>query len=597
MSLTPDLAAPPRDEQSRRRLRHAKKPARSSGVYVQGLLNGLILGMLINFGNMGRASGLPEGYSAGYGDHFVLSPVGLHWADESRFAGDWFMEAAPQPHWFFDGLTFIGSATGTLPLTYLLFWITGLAAFGLAAAFLSREWATKTPWLFGITTTVVAALTPWLAVGTGTSMISMALPAVVSANLVFLFMAAALTGRTKWMLGAALATAVVHVQQGAVVVILLAVLSACQFISSRKVPRSTLLSLAAAACVVAAALAARPVAANGDDFIEICNTIIPYHCAAQQWTTSTVVSSITVIVLALCTVLYRNSGDRLVWSAVVGLPMAGLLLGLLANVMSVPFFGTAAQSLNVYRLGALVLPFAVMGMLLPLFRLSRKDAASAALVLVLSWIYLLAGAWQLERPLSTGLIGSYMVLMLAPFVARMTYPGVKVRLERISALALILLLVGNALFAGKITPRLLETGFMAGSETMEWGQAVEKAVPTGESLLASPRSRYVRATTYRGVVADCKNIPYGGEAWTQWQERIEDLGGREQCMPGVPDRAAYFDSLTPEELDRTADKYGIRYAVLEAAQADVLPGLEELGWRVELEPVNSVNNLLLSKAD
>lgn len=596
MSVPPALA-PPQAARRRRRQNDAEKPARSYGVYAQGAVNGLFLGMLINFGNIGPSSGLPQGYSAGHGDHFVLSPVGLHWADESRFAGDWFMEAAPQPHWFFDVLTFVGAATDTLPLTYLLFWISGLAAFGLAAAFLSRKWAPMTPWLFGMTTTVVAALTPWLAVGTGTAMISMALPAVVSANLVFLFMAAALTGRTKWMLGAALATAVVHVQQGAVVVILLAVLAGWQFLASRKVPKATLLSLAAAVSVVATTLLARPVAANGDDFIEICNTIIPYHCAAQQWSTPTVISAITIIVLAICTVLYHSNCDRLVWSAVVGLPMAGLLLGLLANVMSVPFFGTAAQSLNVYRLGALVLPFAVMGMLLPLFRLSRKDVASAALVLVLAWIYLLAGSWQLERPLSPGFIGSYMVIVLAPLVARMTVPGVKPYLQRAGALALILLFLGNALIAGKITPRLLEPGIMSGSASMEWGQAVEEAVPAGESLLASPRARYVRATTYRGVIADCKNIPYGGEAWTQWQERIGDLGGREQCTPGAPDRASYFNSLTAEELDRAAMKYGVRYAVLEGAQADVLPGLEELGWRVVLEPVNSVNNLLLLKAD
>ncbi|MFP3468196.1 hypothetical protein, partial [Leifsonia sp. SIMBA_070] len=78
--------------------------------------------------------------------------------------------------------------------------------------------------------------------------------------------------------------------------------------------------------------------------------------------------SLAAIGLALCTLMYAPAGERAVWAAVVGLPMAGLLLGLMANMWSVPFFGELAQGLNVYRLGALVMPFAVMGVLLPVFR-------------------------------------------------------------------------------------------------------------------------------------------------------------------------------------------------------------------------------------
>lgn len=562
---------------------------------LQAAVNTALMGVLINFGNQGSSSGLPAGYSAGFGDHYVLSSVGLNWADRSRFSGDWFMDAAPQPHWFFDTLTFLGSSTGMLSLAYLLFWIAGLAAFGLATAFLSRKWAPESPWLFGIATTVIAALTPWLVVGTGSAMISMALPAVVSANLIFLFMASALTGRTKWMLASALATAVVHVQQGAVVVVLLIALAGLQFVDSRRLPKSTLLTLAAAAGVVAAALVARPVASNGDDFIDICNTIIPYHCAAQLWTTPTVLSSITVIVLALCTMLYQRPGQRLVWSAVVGLPMVGLLLGLTANVMSLPFFGELAQSLNVYRLGALVVPFAVMGMLLPLFRLGPKHLAPTLLVLVLAWIYLLDGTWQLNRPLSAAFLGTYFVVSLVPFLARGSFPQLKTRVQQVCAVLLVALFIGSALAGGKITPRALNPWFMPDTEAREWGEAVEEAVPAGESLLAAPLATYVRAVTYRGVIADCKNIPYGGEAWTQWQERIEDLGGLDQCRPGGGPTP--FNSLTADELDLAAEKYGVRYAVLEAGQVGVLPGLLELGWDVALEPVNSVNNILLHKAD
>lgn len=564
----------------------------AAGVYGQAAANALLLGVLINSGNRGLLSGLPGGYSAGTGDHYVLSSMGLHWADPTRYAGDWFLEAAPQPHWFFDTLTYLGSSLGILDLVYVLFWCFGLAAFGLAVAFLSRKWAPSTPWMFGAATTVLASLSPWMVVGTGSSMLALAIPAVVSANLVFLFIAAALTGRSRWMLAAAVLTAVVHVQQGAVVAVLLAALIVVHVLRHRVLPKAPAAALAATAAIVAAGLTARPVAANTGDFVDICNELIAYHCAAQLWGTSTVLYSLATIGLALFTVMYEPSGNRPVWGAVVGLPMIGLSLGLMANVLSVPFFGELAQGLNVYRLGALVMPFAIMGLLLPLFRLGNKHLLAVLLLLVFTWDYLLSDSWAPVIPASAAFAAAYLAVVLIPVVVRSRRPERAVMTTRLSASALILLFLGTAVGTGSLTFRSLNTTYIPNAEVREWGEAVEKAVPPGESLLAPPLASYIRAATYRGVIADCKNIPYGGVPWAEWQERLKDLGGRDQCLDRNPQA---YNGQSSEQLDRIAEKYDIRYMVVEQGQSDHIPELRELGWSTVLEPVNTIQNVVLHK--
>lgn len=564
-----------------------------SGVYGQAAAYALLLGVLINSGNRGLYAGLPGGYSAGTGDHYVLSTKGLHWADPTRYAGDWFLENAPQPHWFFDSLTYLGSSIGALDLVYLLFWCTGLLAFGLGVAFLSRKWVPRTPWLFGAAATVLASLTPWMVVGTGSSIISLAIPAVVSANLIFLFMAAALTGRSKWMLAAAVLCAVVHVQQGAVVAVLLAALIIVHVVRHRRVPMATAVTLAATAAIVAAGLIARPVAANTSDFVDICNEMIAYHCAAQFWDVPTILVSLAAIGLALCTLMYAPAGERAVWAAVVGLPMAGLLLGLMANMWSVPFFGELAQGLNVYRLGALVMPFAVMGVLLPVFRLGTKNLPAALLVLLLTWEYVLDGSWTPVIEQNIAFILAYLLVVLVPvFVRSRRTPGAALPATRVSAGALIVLFLAVPASTGGLTLRGLDPTYIPNSEVREWGEAVEAAVPAGESLLAPPLATYVRAVTYRGVIADCKNIPYGGEPWNQWQERLGDLGGADHCREGDP---SAYNSLSSVQLDRVAEKYGINYMVVEDGQAGRIPELSDLGWEILLAPVNSLQNVVLTK--
>ena len=555
-----------------------------------------ILGTLSNWGSQGARSLSPGGYAAGVADHYVLSPLGLHWADPDRYAGDWFMAAAPQPHWFFDLLTYTGSSLGHLSITYFLFWVGGLLAFGLATTLLVRHWTPRSHWLNAIVFTVVMSTTPWALFGTGTSMISYAIPAVVSGNFVFLFAALLLTGRVRAGAAVASLVAVVHVQNGAVTAVILV----CVLLADRVRTKSWNLVLVAGTAsnvaIVAFGLWLRPVAANPEDFIEICDRIIPYHCAAYSWTSDAMVASVALIVLALTTVAYTARSERGRWMAIVGLPAVGLLVGLLVDHFQVPVLGQLAQSTNVYRLGALIAPFAIFGLLVPLM---KPLGGVAGLFFLLGWtpvmvMSLQGRAWQLDDAQSPLFLTCLGLCAVAVAVSRWTVLSTAVRrsLPPLATAAFAVTFVVSAIVGDKITVRGLDIIYVPDDSLRSWGQQVEDTVPPGEQLLAPPLATYVRAATYRGVVADCKNIPYGGDSWREWNDRIEDLGGWEQCV--APFSPWYYNNLSPRALDRIAEKYDVHYLVLEEGQLDAVAGLERFGWRVVLGPHPGVNNYVMS---
>ena len=80
-----------------------------------------------------------------------------------------------------------------------------------------------------------------------------------------------------------------------------------------------------------------------------------------------------------------------------------------------------------------------------------------------------------------------------------------------------------------ISLKKFDPTFMPDTDMRLWGEAVQRVVPPGEQLLSHPMGLHVRMVTERGVVADCKNGPYGGPAWQDYQDRINAMGGFEAC--------------------------------------------------------------------
>jgi hypothetical protein len=531
----------------------------------------LVLGTLEVWRNIGG------GYTAGWGDQFVLSPEGLSWAIPGAFAGDWFMEAAPQPHWFFDVVTFGGQSLGLLSTSYVLFWAVGLLAFGGATALLAVRFSPGNPWATAIGFTLLVSVTPWMVGGTGSPIISQALPAVTSASLVYLTIAALLTERRRLAIVTAPLVAVVHVQQGSVVAIILAVVLVADAVRRRRIDWRFAVALGLTVALVAFGLLLRPVASNLADFVEICDTVIPYHCAAHLWTWPERFSAIGLILLGASTWFLVPRSARLIWLCTIGLATTGYALGFAADLLHLPVLGPLAQGVNVYRLGAVVLPFAVWGALVPILRPALDRAAPVRFGV---WA---VGLWCFLQSPGGFAPGANGWLFIGAIVAVVAYAIVaanrRLRPRRfVIGLAAVLLgalfLFGSAVTGG-LTARLPAWQFIADPGLVQWGVEVRDEVPVGSTIIASPRAEWVKLVSQRAVVVDCKDIPYGGAAWDEWKRRIADFGGLEQCVAPGPLR---YNELSGRELVALADEYDGDFIAIDATIEDTADELERLGW-------------------
>lgn len=544
-----------------------------------GLLT-VILGTLEIWSNIGN------GYTAGWGDHFVLSPEGISWAHPGAFANDWFMEAAPQPHWFFDFITFAGESLGILSFVYVLYWGFGLLAFATATTMLAFRFAPSAPWSVGIGVTLFAGMSSWMVGGTGSPVIAVALPAVLSANLIYLLIACFLTQRRVLAMVIAPLIAIVHVQQGSIAAVLLVGAIVAYFVIERRFDWRLAGALGLTGAAVAFGLILRPVASNLKDFVKICDQIIPYHCSAHLWGWQDLLSAVGLIVLCALTFVLMPPKQKPLWLATVGLAALGYTLGFLADALRIPFFGEIAQGVNVYRLGAVLLPFALWGAFVPFIgRMSRRASIPVLIIWIFGFGSLILGiGWAGNLKVRLVLFGLVAVGVVAwTMIQRRQGRHTHANIVSVAALSFgILLVLANALNGG-MTVRAPEFEFIKDPNLRAWGENVREAVPVGEIIVASPRTEWVKLVTQRAVVVDCKDVPYGGEAWTQWNERLEDLGGWTQCVGPL-----LYDAMTAEQLVEAADKYGSDFISISAGVPQEVPAdLVELGWTPVVEPVGT----------
>jgi hypothetical protein len=290
--------------------------------------------------------------------------------------------------------------------------------------------------------------------------------------------------------------------------------------------------------------------------------------------------------------------ERFFWYAAVALPAFGLLSGMLVDFFQVPFIGELAQATNVYRLAALVLPFAVWGMLYPLF----TPAWSVRYAIILGvWVvgvllFLLDPSWyQVYAKNPFFILGILVCVGFAVLGARYLssrYSGEFI--TGIAALSLGALFVLMTAVGGQLIARPLTITFTPDAYIRQWGRSVDRIVPPGEQLVAPPMSSWVKLATERGVIADCKDVPYGGTAWKQWKQRLADLGGIAQCVSGHP---ALFGAMDGRQLEALAAKYHSHYIVLDGTAPHQLTALEDLGWTEVVTPVGDVTAMLMKSPD
>ncbi|PRY45835.1 hypothetical protein [Umezawaea tangerina] len=552
---------------------------RRAAAAAQTLLSAAIVGLLLH---------MRYGYTAGTGDHLVLSALGMHWANPDLFGDDWVIANAPQPHWLFDVVTWAGTATGTLEAVYFGYWVLGLLVFGFATALLARAWAPRHTWLATIAVSAIGAVTPWWLLGTGSPMLAIALPGVLAGFLIYLAVAALVTEHHVVAAIAAIATALVHVQQGAVVGVLLLAVVLVHAARDRRIHWPLLGTAVVTFGIVAANLVARPVAGDTEEFAKVCRDLIPYHCEATSWSPQMMWGGFALVGLALLSIAHFRPGRRSLWLVLVALPAIGLTAGVLLDRFNVPTWGTLAQGLNIYRLDVVLMPMAVWGALTPVFarRATWVRWLLVALVPALAYFVLGTKMTEFAYPFDRTNGGNWLYLSLAAVVLA----GFAKLPRTIVTTGILAGLTMSVIVAHSFVWRPLDLTFIPNDDLRTWGKAVQSVVPPDSTMLIPPLAIDLRLATARGVVVDCKNGAYGGDATVDYEARLTALGGIKQCIKQDP---GLYNSLTALQLTAIAHRYHADYLVLEPAQQWQQPAYEQLGWTVVLKPFNKLKDTVL----
>jgi hypothetical protein len=536
------------------------------------------------------------GYQAGINDHLVLSLQGLQWGRPGFGAGDWFIASAPQPHVLFDVVTWAGAATGRLEGYYFAWWVIGLAVGGAATAVLAATWTPRHPVIASAAVATIIGLGPELVLGSTSPALPTALPHELGGFLAYLFGALLLTRRPRAGAVVLVLTAAVHVQIGAmsIVVGLLAIL----FMEVIENLRwwSVVAGTSVAGAIVVTILKIRPVAAESDDFVQICHEVIPYHCDATTWSTATVATGVAVVVAALLCVVYVARAGRAaiaLYAATVAIPAAGLVLGVLANRYQIPVAGHLAQSTNIFRLAVLVYPFGAWGLVAGFVRLTG--------VRRLLWLVPAVPAgfgWLVPKEAATVLPNApnvaYAVLALfavgavlrglpagMPRAVRRLLPAASGAVAATAAgLAAVAVLAFGTIRMGTLQARPVDTTFVPNPRHHEIGALVARHVPVGEEILVPPTLGVIRLVSGRSIYVDCKAVPYGGAAWREYRDRLDLIGGRGSCSHG----GRPFAEVPPEGLSGAAYRYGVRYLLLGEGDHRIRELQKDLGWRVLATP-------------
>lgn len=557
-------------------------------------------GLLVTMTEFLPAPGRPS-LTVGVGDHIVLVPLGIHWADPQAFAGDWFMTNAPQPHWLFDYIVEFGWSIGRLPWVLVAYWLLTYAVVGLATAVLARAWAPRHPWAAVVGWTFLAGVIPYNVAGSSWLSYPSAVPNMLGAALLYLLTACLLIGRYRAILVLLPLVTAVHVQIGAIALGITALAGLVRLWQSRlggpgrevregsaRASRTAALPYLAVwlLCVggTLAVLKLRSVAAVPADFIEICNTLIPYHCSAGQWPVTWVYVVLACVTLTLAAGLYQRRGGRLIYYATIGVCAVGTLVAVLLDRHQVPVLGELMQAYNGYRVGLAMYPFAAWGLLLPVLRPARTPAraVTAAVVCVaMPFLFVVSGAKIQfgERRMDFGLreaalIGLFVLIaVMAARGRREAAPEQGRRVRRTTAA-----LCGWVLIAGFSTYMFVawpaSPVSWAGPDGAKWGRQARAIIPPGSQYLAAPSEGIYRLNSLRGTVVDCKNIPYGGPAYGQWKERLGALGGWSRCTDD-----AYFAAIPAADLVAVADRYGADAIITRPDEdRDQVRDLRALGW-------------------
>lgn len=550
----------------------------------------LTLSIAVWFGFLMNSRGFfSMGYQIGVADHNVLSPLGMQWADPNKFLGDWTIANAPQPHWLFDIITWLGAISGQIELVYFVYWFLELMVFGIATTLIVSKYFPQNRISVSLGYTFVLAQTPWLVMGTGTLQIPYPLPGLLGAELAYLMVALLLVSKYKGASFVVVLTTLVHVQVGSLVIVIALLYSLGFYFQRKKILWPLLISAFLSIIILILNLLFRPVASNLSDFVEACETLIPYHCSAHQWGDlwGPLMIPSCIGFLALVGFSYRlfvqGKHTIYVWFCVIGIPLIGLTLGFIFDLFQVPLLGVLSQGVNVYRIGVLLFPFGVWGIFAFLRKPINGFKESLLFILWASSVVLFmqqpgawpTGGWVWNLVLSAALI--ILVFYHSTVLSRTNSTSGTQYLLNLVIVSMISFFMVALIANNGFVVRPINLSWVPDQDRRNWGQQISDIVPPGEVLTGSPFWTDLRLITERAIVIDCKYAPYGGQAWLEWESRTNMLGG---CK----DPEAY-ERIPAIDLIEIAEKYKSKYILqMNERFTQIEREMNQLGWNVLREP-------------
>lgn len=531
------------------------------------------------------------GYEYGWGEQVLLSLKGISWADDTAYVNDWFNDSAPQPHILFDAVTALAESWGIRPQVYFGYWLTSVVVTAAAVVTLTSAWFPRRAWPFE---TVIGALLvtgPYFALGTFLVIHREAVPNGLGGALGFLTAVLLVVRRDRAAVVAAALTTVVHVQHGSVVAVLLLVAWAVDpHRRTRPVVRWFPAVVVAILAVVYLVGLARGLVAGSGDVTAVCETASPGHCDPDSWPSAVVRDGTSVVLLGVAAAFGARGGPRLRSVALLAVPAAIALGALVTDLVDIEPFESLGRQLFLYRFVMVVAPFAPVAIMLALTRALTSWRRWWDPVIVLAGIAAFvhwhtmtyANLWRF-RPVVGGVARAALLIAVAIAVGAVLWRVLWPRLVRghggragpaglrtagrlraverlVPAGLAVASVVALLVFGGRATGLVpLRIDYPAGEGAVALGRSIEEATAPGSIVAARPDIGWLRLLSRRAVVVDCKGVPYGGEPWREYNERLEALGVPEPL--GCSN--AGFAALTAQDVLGLRDRFGATHVLLE----------------------------------
>lgn len=484
-----------------------------------------------------------NGYLVGYYEQSLLSIHGISLADRTAFVGDWFNLNAPQPHMFFDLVTFVGEKLQFLDGIYFIYYVASCTMFALGTALLAGHWLpSRLQWMqHGVN--LLATIGPAFSLGTFLTIHMEAVPNMAGACAAYLGLAFLVTHRWTLLAVVLPVTAVLHLQHGIglAAIVLLAVIL-------RVVERRLLLVLASvSALLIAGYMVVERGLLSGSDEIakDVAEVGSTGHFNVETWGTPVIWGGLFLLLLAVGNFALdagTPTGRRI--GIVFFLTALVPVVGVVSDLWNIEPLQSLSRSFFVYRFSMYLVPFAYWFIV----RVLTRSMVDGPLRSVFGFVLGLALLWKVTH-LVFSWTGAYvharqfLVIALVIVAGRVVYlrPSIPTRIVASACAALLACTLFTAATGvhGRDWPHLSLSRY--DHNVLRTARIAQKLGPN-DVVATDPSIGWMRLFLRRAIVADCHGTPYGGDAWWEYRRRLRALGVEK------PNVCTGFNELTMDEI-------------------------------------------------